>query len=91
MNYRPVESDLVFSPSLVSYECKPLSLMRSNSERRPQNIKTGKCQQIETFSVVVLQFSNGSFLKGKHAESSACSPPRHPRNTCVIGLFHNVP
>lgn len=44
MNYRPVESDLVFSPSLVSYECKQLSLMRSDSERRPQNIEAGKGQ-----------------------------------------------
>lgn len=64
MNYRPVESDLVFSLSLVSYECKPLSLMRSNSERRPQNIETGKCQQIETFSVVVLQLFKGLVFEG---------------------------
>lgn len=63
MKYRPVETDLVFSPSLVSYECKPLSLMRSNSERRPQNIEAGKCQQIETFSVVVLQLFKGLVLK----------------------------
>lgn len=64
MNYRLVESDLEFSPSLVSYECKPLSLMRSNSERRPQNIEAGKCQQIEAFSVVVLQLFKGLVFEG---------------------------
>lgn len=64
MNYRPVESDLVFSPSLVSYECKQLSLMRSNSERRPQNIEAGNCQQIETFSVLVLQLFKGLVFEG---------------------------